>query len=188
MSARCLLSLYQPLVRSIVEYGAVVWSPDTSYDVLKLRQNQFHNIIAPELSVQFMNHMLINQFLMHSIHPQLEIEKRSLIVIISQILPNILLIHSIHRFFLPEFFFSNSQAGLSIPYIQPSSRNGFFKGWPFKESNNIMSHAVHFYTSKRRIKIIILWSTIVNIIYEEYITMQLYIRQIFRRAPATHSS
>ncbi|XP_050065837.1 uncharacterized protein LOC126554873 [Aphis gossypii] len=48
MSVRCLLILYTSLVRSIVEYGSVVWSPRTKCDIIQIErvQHRFLNMVS----------------------------------------------------------------------------------------------------------------------------------------------
>jgi len=53
MSVRCLLILYTSLVRSIVEYGSVVWSPRTKCDIIQIErvQHRFLNVVSRSMGI-----------------------------------------------------------------------------------------------------------------------------------------
>lgn len=57
MSVRCLLILYTSLVRSILEYGSVVWSPRTKCDIVRIErvQHRFLNMVSRSMGI---NHEL----------------------------------------------------------------------------------------------------------------------------------
>ena len=58
MSVRCLLILYTTLVRSIVEYGSVVWSPRTKGDIIRIErvQHRFLNMVSRSLGINHEPH------------------------------------------------------------------------------------------------------------------------------------
>jgi len=58
MSVRCLLILYTSLVRSIVEYGSVVWSPRTKCDIVRIErvQHRFLNMVSRSMGINHEPH------------------------------------------------------------------------------------------------------------------------------------
>jgi hypothetical protein len=52
-SANCLLALYSALVRSIIEYGLIVWSPYTAVDICRIDrvQNNFMRFAGYYLNI-----------------------------------------------------------------------------------------------------------------------------------------
>jgi len=38
MFSKCILPLYYSLVRSVMEYGSIVWSPETAQDKLRIER------------------------------------------------------------------------------------------------------------------------------------------------------
>lgn len=53
MSVRCLLILYTSLVRSIVEYGSVLWSPRTKCGINQIERVQHHflNMVSRSVGI-----------------------------------------------------------------------------------------------------------------------------------------
>ncbi|KAL5234462.1 hypothetical protein ACI65C_001872 [Semiaphis heraclei] len=59
MSVRCLLILYTSIiVRSIVEYGSVVWSPRTKCDIVRIErvQHRFLNMVSRSMGINHEPH------------------------------------------------------------------------------------------------------------------------------------
>ncbi|CAI6371898.1 unnamed protein product [Macrosiphum euphorbiae] len=58
MSVKCLLILYATLVRSIVEYGSVVWSPRTKCDIIRIErvQHRFLSMVSRSMGINHEPH------------------------------------------------------------------------------------------------------------------------------------
>jgi len=59
-SANCLLALYNALVRSVIEYGSIVWSPYTTVDICRIDRVQNRLLyISPVIASTFLIHHMI---------------------------------------------------------------------------------------------------------------------------------